>query len=292
MENINYNHLYYFWMIAKEGGVTPACKKLSLSQPTISAQLKQFEQSVGKTLFERKARRLVLNDAGKLIFDYADFIFKKGKEMVGALENLSVQNIQVLNVGVLPVLPKKNIHNYLKIPIRDGNTNINLVIHEVAELLDQLSSFQLDMVLSHKAAPTELKNYSSHLLEKVPMLFVASSEYKSLRRKFPAALNNQNVFLPSYATEIRSQIDLYFNKHRITPRIKGEFQDSELLRVVAVSGQGIVAIERSAVSDLIKSKELYIIGDNLDIWQSFYLITAERKEQHVIVKKILKKHRY
>jgi len=291
VENLNYNHLFYFWIIAKEGGVTQACKHLRLTQPTLSAQLKIFEDSIGQPLFERKSRKLVLNDSGKLVFDYADTIFKKGQEMVDALRDSSVKNIVSVNVGAVFTLPKKNIHNFLKIPIVHGKVNINLVSGQLTDLLGQLNNLQLDMVLSPRPAPGEFKGFYSHRLERVPVIFVASPEFKSLRRKFPSTLNNKNLYLPSYQTETRAQIDHYFKKHNLSPRIKGEIEDIELLRVIAASGDGIVAIVRSAVSDLIKAKELYIIGDNLDIWTEFYMITPERKETHPVVADILKKYK-
>jgi LysR family transcriptional activator of nhaA len=54
LENwINYHHLFYFKTIAEEGTVSKAAEKLRLGQPTLSAQLKQFEENLGVQLFER-----------------------------------------------------------------------------------------------------------------------------------------------------------------------------------------------------------------------------------------------
>jgi len=50
---MNYNHLYYFWMVAREGGVMRASEELMVSQPTVSNQLRELEKSMGQKLFQR-----------------------------------------------------------------------------------------------------------------------------------------------------------------------------------------------------------------------------------------------
>lgn len=289
MDNLNYNHLYYFWIIAKEGGVTSACKKLRLTQPTLSAQLKQFEEAIGQTLFERKSRKLILNDSGKLVFDYADSIFKKGDEMLGALQDSKVKNITSIKVGAVATLPKKNLHNILKTPLSHGKINISLVSGTLENLLEQLESLQLDLVLSDRPAPSELKGFYTQLAEKTPVILVASPDYKGLRRKFPQSLEGQRVFLPSYQVNSRQHLDNFFKKHEVKPHIKGEIHDNEFLRVIAAAGHGIVAIARSAISDLLKTKELYVIGENLEAYNHHYLITTDRQEPNAVVTDLLKK---
>ncbi len=286
---INYNHFYYFWIIAKEGGVTAACKRLRLSQPTLSAQLTQFEKFIGSPLFERRSRKLILNDKGKIVFEYADSIFRKGKEMIEVLQDSSLKDIIKLNIGVAISLPKKNIHSYLKIPLAHRKVNLSLVEGEQAKLLENLKINQLDIVLSNEPAPKDIKGFYSHCIEKAPVIFIASPDYKNLRRKFPLSLQDQNLFLPTHPAQVRTSLDMYLANNQVKPRLKGEVQNTEMLRVIAVSGHGVVAIPRSSVSDLIKSKEIYIIGDNIDVFSEFYLITTEKKVSNPVVKDMLKK---
>lgn len=68
MESLNYNHLFYFWMVAREGSIVRAGEQLLLSQPTISAQLKALESALGEPLFHRVGRRLVLTEMGNVVF--------------------------------------------------------------------------------------------------------------------------------------------------------------------------------------------------------------------------------
>ncbi|MBU0504428.1 MAG: LysR family transcriptional regulator [bacterium] len=291
MDQLNYNHLYYFWAIAKEGGVTAACKKLRLSQPTLSGQLAQFEKHMGTPLFERRSRKLILNDKGKIIFDYADLIFKKGSEMMDALNVSAVKDTIDLTIGLVHSLPKKNIHTLLRRPLSHGKVILNIVVDTMPNLINKLKKGILDILISNEPAPKDIKGLYHYIIEKAPLIFVASPDYRNLRRKFPHSLHKQVLFLPTHPTSLRSEIDLYFDTHNIKPYLKGDIQDIEMLRVIAVGGHGIVAIPRPAVSDLLKSKELYIIGDNIGITYKHYLITNERKITHPTVIELLK-HNY
>ena len=62
--SLNFRHLHYFWVVAKEGSVTRAADRLGLAIQTVSAQLSLLEQAVGKALFKPQGRRLVLNLPG------------------------------------------------------------------------------------------------------------------------------------------------------------------------------------------------------------------------------------
>lgn len=290
MNWLNYHHLYYFWMIAKEGSITQACKKLSLSQPTLSGQLKSFEKSLGKDLFERKSRKMILTESGKLVFDYADSIFQMGRELIDAIENQKEKGLIDFRVGVLATLPKKNIHNILRQALRQVHIRLFVHVGQVDELFLNLKQHHLDAVITHFRAPPEYDGLTSYHLEKVPVVFVASREYRNLKKKFPHSLAGQPLFLPSHKSYLRSEIDQYFARHNVELNVKGEVQDSELLRVIAASGDGIVPIERSAVSDLIKSKELVVLKSDMGVFEDFYLITEERKNQHPVVSEILKQY--
>src|SRR3954454_13982243 len=107
MKWINYNHLYYFWVVGREGGVVRASEELMVSQPTISNQLKDLEASLGHRLFERAGRGRTLTEAGRIAFNYANEMFSLGEEMLNALEHRQTDAAAIrLTVGVVDVIPK------------------------------------------------------------------------------------------------------------------------------------------------------------------------------------------
>ncbi len=86
MDWLNYHHLLYFWTVAKEGSVARATELLHLAQPTISAQIRSLEKSLGQKLFSKKGRNLVMTERGQAVFRYAEEIFSLGREMVQTLQ--------------------------------------------------------------------------------------------------------------------------------------------------------------------------------------------------------------
>src|SRR5262245_54899019 len=86
MSRLNYHHLRYFWIVAREGTIARACGQLHLTQQTISGHLRELERSIGAKLFARAGRNLVLTDTGREVFQYANEIFTLGQELEHALE--------------------------------------------------------------------------------------------------------------------------------------------------------------------------------------------------------------
>ena len=68
MNSLNYHHLLYFWTVAKEGNLRRAGEKLHISQPTISAQIRQLAEVLGEQPFLRSTRHLTLTEPGQLVF--------------------------------------------------------------------------------------------------------------------------------------------------------------------------------------------------------------------------------
>ena len=103
---LNYHHLYYFKTIATEGSIAKASKFLRLGQPTLSAQLKTFEDVIGHKLFDRQNRSLILTDAGRLALEYANGIFRLGSELIEAINERPVKGRIPFHVGVIDTIPK------------------------------------------------------------------------------------------------------------------------------------------------------------------------------------------
>src|SRR5262249_21155081 len=113
MDWLNYHHLLYFWTVAREGSFSRACEQLARAQPTISGQAPELETSLGTKLLQRAGRGLVLTEAGKVVFAYADEIFKLGQELQNAVKGRGPGRPLRLVVGVADVLPKLIVHRLL-----------------------------------------------------------------------------------------------------------------------------------------------------------------------------------
>ena len=69
MRHVNYNHLQYFFAVAREGSIVKAAESLHITPQTVSGQLKLLEQSIGQPLFDRVGRSLVLTETGHIVLE-------------------------------------------------------------------------------------------------------------------------------------------------------------------------------------------------------------------------------
>ncbi len=99
MDWLNYHHLMYFWMVAKEGSVSRASEQLHLAQPTLSSQIKKLEKSLGVKLFDRVGRQMVLTETGQMVYRYAEEIFTLGRELTDALRDAEPRRLAVDSGG-------------------------------------------------------------------------------------------------------------------------------------------------------------------------------------------------
>ena len=183
---LNYHHLYYFYVIATEGGVTEASRKLRLAQSTLSSQLKQFEEVIGYHLFERKKKKLFLTDIGKRVFDYAHEIFSLGEELKHSLGNLKDSMSLTLKIGVMDSIPKKICRELVQITSRENNARITIFEESLASLTRKLSAHEIDLIIANDTPPADDQKSKFHarLVGELQVIFVAHPDRFDLKEIF------------------------------------------------------------------------------------------------------------
>jgi LysR family transcriptional activator of nhaA len=287
---LNFRHLYYFWVVAKEGSVTRAAERLDVAVQTISAQLGLLEQSIGKSLLAPQGRRLVPTEAGRVALGYADQIFLLGEQMLETLAENEIGQTMRLTVGLSDSLPKltaaRLLESALKLPQK-----VKLVCHEddFESLLGELSVHKLDVVLTDRAVPsgTTLRVFSHLLGESRLMLFGVPALAKRYRANFPKSLNGAPVLLPTRNHAIRGRIDHWFEMHEVRPDVVGEFDDNALLNTFGRNGMGLFPAA-SALAKVIREQfDAVPVGEIAQVREQFYAISNERKIKHPAVEAIL-----
>jgi LysR family transcriptional activator of nhaA len=286
MKWLNYNHLYYFWMVAREGGIARAAEELMLSQPTISVQLKELETAVGQRLFDRVGRGLQLTEAGRIAFNYANEIFSLGQEMSNALEHQPASRSLKLAVGILDVLPKIVVRQLLD-PALHLDQPVRLICREdkADRLLADLAARRTEVVLSDAPIGTAVQVEGfNHLLGESGVSFFASNELAGrLKRGFPKSLNAQPVLLPTDHTQVRRSLNRWFDSKRIHPVVAGEFDDSALMFWFGQSGTGVFPAPTIMEATLQRDFGVKLVGRAPDVREQFYAISMEAKPKHPAV---------
>lgn len=287
---LNYRHLYYFWVVAKEGSVTRAAERLDVAVQTISAQLTMLEQSLGKALLAPQGRRLVLTEAGRVALGIADQIFLLGGQLVDALADSEIEHTVRLTVGISDSLPKlisaRLLEAALSLPEK-----VKLVCYEdkFESLLGDLSVHKLDVVLTDRPVPhgTTLRVFSHLLGESEISLFGVSQLAQKYRAGFPASLTGAPILLPTRNNAVRGRIDQWFEANEVRPDIVGEFDDNALLNTFGRSGLGLFPAPSALTKDVLEQFSGVPVGEMTRVKEQFYAISNERKIKHPAIDAIL-----
>lgn len=286
MHDLNYSHLHYFWAVARDGSIAAACKRLHVTQPTISGQLRTLERSLGEKLFARVGRGLELTDAGRTVFRYADEIFALGGELVEALRGSGGGRPAEARIGVADALPKLIVYRLLQ-PAMHLEEPIRLVCVEGKpdDLLAQLAVHRLDAVLSDTPIPSgvHVRAFSHLLGESAVSVFAARAHVEEHRSTFPDCLHDVPWLLPTRNTALRRLIDGWFENRSMTPTVAAEFEDSALIKVFGQAGAGVFPAPSVIQDEIQRQYDVAPIGEIDGIRERFYAISAERRVKNPAV---------
>jgi LysR family transcriptional activator of nhaA len=280
MDSVNYHHLRYFWVVAREGGLVPAGKVLHLSHPTLSAQIHALEESLGEKLFVKVGRKLALTEMGRVAFRYAEEIFSLGSEMVDELRGRSTGQALRLVVGIADVVPKLIVRRLLE-PALALPESVRLTCHEATfeRLLPDLASSALDLVIADAPVPpgSSVRAYNHLLGETGVTFFGTKALLKAHEGEFPACLDGAPMLLPLEQLTLRRALNQWFERHNIKPRVIAEFEDSALLKVFGADGIGLFAGPTAIEKDVVAQYGVRVLGRTNELRERFYVITAERR---------------
>ena len=286
MEWINYHHLLYFFVVAREGGLVQAGKVLRLSHPTLSAQIHTLENQLGEKLFLKVGRKLELTEMGRVVYRYAEEIFSLGREMVDIVKGRGSGKQPRLNVGIVDVVPKLVVRRLLQ-PALDLTEPVRLVCVEAPfeKLLADLALHALDIVIADAPVPpgSNIRAYNHLLGETGVSFFGVRSLAVPLRRKFPASLSAAPMLLPLEHLPLRRALEQWFERNQVQPKVVAEFEDSALLKAFGADGLGVFAAPTVVEAEVMAQYGVEVVGRSEEVKERFYAISAERRLKHPAV---------
>ncbi|MEO5734579.1 MAG: LysR family transcriptional regulator [Rubrivivax sp.] len=290
MNDLNYRHLYYFWVVGKEGGFARAAERLGMAVQTIHSQVKELEQTLGHQLLKPAGRSVALTDAGEAAFARAEAIFHLGQLIPDEVREAASGQRARLAVGLLDGISKLAAHALLE-PVLN-TPGLRLLCHEgdFDALLAELALHKLDVVLTGQPAPHNPNlRLTSELLVSSPVQWhgpdgmVGSAEVDD----FPGCLARLPVLLPTGHSALRATLDRWFEARGLRPRVVGEFEDSALLAVFAVRGLGVFPVSRLGAGDVAEMRGLRLLGECADVVEEIHAIRSRRGQHHPLVLQVI-----
>lgn len=285
MQWLNYHHLFYFWVVAREGSIARGARLLRLTEPTVSSQIRALEGVIGEKLFRREGRTLVLTEAGRIANRYANDIFSLGQELRAAMEGAGVSRAARFSVGVADIIPRLVAFRLLEPALRSDRYVISCHSDSPERLVVKLARHEVDIVISSEPLDGQGlgRVYSVLLGESDVTLFATGDVARSCKNGFPGSLDGKPFLLPVDGTPLRGSLDRWFRSHRIRPEIRGEFNDSALLKTFGRAGRGIFAAPSVIAREVAREYRVRPIGRVPDVVERFYVASTSRKTQHPAV---------
>jgi LysR family transcriptional activator of nhaA len=284
---INYHHLFYFKTIAEEGSVSRAAEKLRVGQPTLSAQLKQFENTLGVKLFERQHKKLLLTEQGKVALDYAKGIFRMGSEMYEVLHDRLKPLKPTLHLGALDSVPKQIVLQLVKNAFKISPCQITLSEGKSDELIRELMAHRIDLIISNfLPSGIEAKGLYPKKITKRNVAFYGAPKFRILRKGFPESISGVPMILPTYDSKLRQDLDHWAKLNQIELNIIIESQDIAVKKLLAINEMGLIPTATHTVTGQMLRGELVEIGKLQDVYEELHLISAQRKIENPIAAKL------
>ena len=284
---MNFKHLYYFWQVAKAGGVGRASEQLHVTPQTISGQIGLLEEDLGTPLFAKKGRNLELTDPGRLALGYARDIFALGSELEESLRNYPAGGRPVdFRVGVADAVSKTIAYRLIE-PATRLRGPVRIVCREwkLDSLLAELAAHRLDLVIAGAPIPpsVSVRAYNHRLGESGVSFFASTRLIKSLKGKFPACLAGAPMLVPGVDAAVRSRLDRWCEANKLRPRVVGEFDDSALMKAFGQRGAGVFIGPTVLESEIETQYRVKTLGRTQEIVEEFFAISVERRVTHPCV---------
>lgn len=283
---LNYRHLYYFWVVTKEGGFARAASRLDMAVQTISAQVRELEKNLGHQLLKPAGRGVALTEAGQAAFARAEEVFQIGQLIAEEVQAAASGPVARLAVGLSDGISKLAAHALLE-PVL-STPSLRLVCHEgeVDQLISELAMHHLDVVLAGSPAPRNPNlRLSSDRLVSSPIEWYgpAALVKRAEVAQFPQSLAQLPVLLPTGHSALRPSLERWFDGLGLRPRIVGEFEDSALLAVFAARGLGVFPVSRLGAGDVGLMRGLRLLGRCEDVQEEIHAIRSRRGQHHPLV---------
>ena len=285
---MNYKHLHYFWATAKAGGVMRAAEQLYTTPQTLSGQIKLLEDRLGRKLFRKKGRELELTEDGRVALGYAEDIFTLGGELEAALRDRRDGGPRTVEfrVGVADSVAKPVAYRLLE-PALNLEDPVHMVCHEwkFADLLAELALHRLDLVIADEPVSrrVSVQAFNHRLGTSTMSFFAAPALADQLEGPFPGCLNGTPMLIPSPASSVRSQFDAWLKRHRLHPRVIGEFDDGALMKAFGREGRGVFISPSVVENQTAQQYGVRILGRSEELVENFYAISVERRITHPCV---------
>lgn len=288
MAGLNYNHLRYFWAVAREGNLTRTAEKLLVSQSALSIQIRKLETQLGQDLFERVGRQLLLTEAGQIAFDHAESIFAAGAELLATLKDRPEERRSILRVGALATLSRNFQIGFLRPLLARDDVEVIVRSGSTAHLLQSLEAHRLDVVLVNVAPPRDAATpWISHAIAEQPVSLIGTPARIGKGGTLATLLEREPLVLPTMESSVRVGFDALLDRMRLRVRVAAEVDDMAMMRLLAREDIGLAVVPPIVVKDELASGSLVEAHHLPQLTETFVAVTLKRRFPNPLLRPLI-----
>lgn len=290
MNPINFRHLYYFWVIAREGGIQRASEVLDLTPQTLSGQLATLENELGGPLFLRRNRTLKLTDFGNEVYRYADDMFRIAESLTEMVRRPPENRPLSLSVGLSASIHKLIGYHLLEPALAlSREVRLHCQTGDTHNLLERLARKELELILTDRQpGPGQAGTFLAHRLASSSIsLFASAPLAESLRQGFPASLDGAPFLATSVEAPYFTELMNWFAGNQVRVRVVAEVDDSALIKVFGREGVGYFAAPTAIAEEVCRQYKVETVARIDDVQDVLYAVTRAGRIHHPAVEAIV-----
>jgi LysR family transcriptional activator of nhaA len=251
--------------------------------------LKTFENSLGFRLFERKHRKLELNERGREILERAEKIFGLGDELVSALSGETPVLNQQTRIGATLSVTTSFLFDFVKLMWKTSRSTLHVTHAPMPDLLKSLEAGDLDLVLSDSPHHRPQRYRSFHLSQQ-RVLAVGPKSLLRLRRGFPSSLNGVPYVSFGRHSQLQDDIEFYLRSKNVRPRLIASADDVELISKIMQVEPSFSVIPEGNLGVLLETKKVFNLGAVTDVKLNYWAVTSTIGGQRQVINTAVSKY--
>jgi DNA-binding transcriptional LysR family regulator len=258
---INFNQLRVFYEVAKSQKIIEASKRLCVTQPAVSAQIKLFEQSCNLCLFRRNGRRIVLTKSGYILLQLCHQFFDLGRKIED-----SIKDLQEVKIGILEFGTTKTCVRYLMPPYINTfhalYPDVKFILDEgdSREMARSLLNFQNELVIVSKIEDLNGVKFEPFLKERI-LLFAAPDHPFAKKKKgiLFHELEGQSIIMRDTGSGTHKIVKEAFIRRGMTPHMLLEISNVDCIKQIVEKGKDLSFLVHFALEEDVMKGQFQII---------------------------------
>lgn len=279
--NITLRQLEIFEAVARTQSYTRAAEKLYMTQPAVSMQMKQLEETVGLPLFERQGKKITITAIGEKLRKQGVKIINEVDILKNSLNQLKKDKHQQIKISAATTANHFVTHMMADFSRLHKNIHITLDITNRETLVSQLQDYDPDFVIMGE--PPGKLDLISQLIMENPLVVIASPQHELVAQGKVKLISMEDIVQESFVVReegsgTKAAIRRHFKKHGLDFVSSYEMSSNESIKHAVVAGLGLGIVALHTIKLELEAHKLALLNvENFPLERHWHLVSRKGK---------------